>query len=103
LELATCTSGTCATDFPYDETTQGWQGTNEGTTLQSPTGLFRGLLAGNRSTGGSFNSQSSFATFWSSLASGGSAWYRNLLSGFATVSRATNNQALGFSVRCVKN
>ena len=103
LERATCTSGTCATDFPYDETTQGWRGTNEGTTLQSPTGLFRGLLAGYRFTVGSFYLQSSSAFFWSSLASGGSAWYRYLASSNATVYRFTNNQAYGFSVRCVKN
>ena len=103
LELATCTSGTCATDFPYDETTQGWQGTNEGTTLQSPTGLFRGLLAGYRSTGGSFLGRGSVAGFWSSLASGGSAWYRDLYSGYAAVLRGTDDQAYGGSVRCVKN
>ena len=103
LELATCTSGTCATDFPYDETTQGWRGTNEGTTLQSPTGLFRGLLAGYRGTDGSFISQTWNASFWSSLASGGSAWNRYLASGYATVNRTTDGQAYGFSVRCVKN
>jgi uncharacterized protein (TIGR02145 family) len=62
----------------------------------------RGLLAGNRNTDGSFNNQSSNANFWSSLASGGSAWNRNLNSGNATVNRNTNNQANGFSVRCVR-
>ena len=103
LELSTCTSGTCSTDFPYDETTQGWQGTNEGTTLQSPTGLFRGLLAGVRATDGSFDYQGSFADFWSSLASGGSAWRRGLYSGYATVDRNTYLQTYGFSVRCVEN
>jgi uncharacterized protein (TIGR02145 family) len=103
LERTTCTSGTCSTDFPYDETTQGGQGTNEGTTLQSSTGLFRGLLAGTRNTDGSFTNQSSYAYFWSSLASGGSAWGRTLGSGYATVNRGPTNQAYGFSVRCVKN
>jgi uncharacterized protein (TIGR02145 family)/prepilin-type N-terminal cleavage/methylation domain-containing protein len=103
LELTTCTSGTCSTDFPYDETTQGWQGTNEGTTLQSPTGLFRGLLAGDRTTGGSFFYQGSYALFWSSLASGGSAWFRYLYSGGATVFRYADGQADGLSVRCVHN
>jgi hypothetical protein len=63
----------------------------------------RGLLAGNRNTDGSFNNQGSNANFWSSLASGGSAWNRNLNSGNATVNRNTNNQANGFSVRCSKN
>jgi uncharacterized protein (TIGR02145 family) len=103
LERATCTSGTCATDFPYDETTQGGRGTNEGTTLQSPTGLFRGLLAGLRYTDGSFYYQGSYAYFWSSLASGGSAWHRNLYSGYATVFRFTDGQTFGYSVRCVEN
>jgi hypothetical protein len=63
----------------------------------------QGLLAGNRNTDGSFNNQSSNANFWSSLVSGGSAWYRNVNSGNATVNRNANNQAYGFSVRCVKN
>jgi uncharacterized protein (TIGR02145 family)/prepilin-type N-terminal cleavage/methylation domain-containing protein len=103
LELTTCTPGTCSTDFPYDETTQGWQGTNEGTTLQSPTGLFRGLLAGYRDNRGSFGGQGSGAVFWSSLASGGSAWYRYLGSGIATVARYTYGQTYGLSVRCVEN
>jgi len=63
----------------------------------------RGLLAGNRNTDGSFNNQTWNANFWSSLASGGSAWNRNLNSGNPTVNRNTNNQANGFSVRCVEN
>jgi uncharacterized protein (TIGR02145 family) len=63
----------------------------------------RGLLAGNRNTDGSFNNQSTNANFWSPVVSGGSAWNRNLNSGNPTVNRNTNNQANGFSVRCVEN
>jgi len=103
LERTTCTSGSCATDFPYDITTTGWRGTNEGTTLKNTSGLFRGLLAGYRSTDGSFYDIGSYAYIWSSLQSGGSAWARHLYSGYATVYRSTDAVANGFSVRCLKN
>jgi uncharacterized protein (TIGR02145 family)/prepilin-type N-terminal cleavage/methylation domain-containing protein len=103
LELATCTSGTCSTDFPYDETTSGSRGTNEGTTLKYPTGSFRGLLAGYRYIDGSFTGQGSNTQFWSSLVSGVSAWDRALYSGPGTVTRAHSLQTNGFSVRCVHN
>jgi len=62
-----------------------------------------GLLAGNRNTDGSFNNQGSNANFWSSTESGVNAWNRNLNSGNATVNRNANNQANGFSVRCLKD
>ena len=103
LELTTCTSGSCATDFPYDESTQGWRGTNEGAILQSSTSSFRGLLAGVRGTDGSLAGLSSGAVFWASLQSGGSAWGRYLASGGGPVGRYPYGQADGFSVRCLKN
>ncbi|MFA6094747.1 MAG: FISUMP domain-containing protein [Candidatus Paceibacterota bacterium] len=103
LERTTCTSGSCATDFPYDITTTGWRGTNEGTTLKNVAGLFRGLLTGYRNTDGSFLNIGAGAVLWSSLQSGGSAWRRALNSGNATVHRATNAKAYGFSVRCLKD
>lgn len=56
LELAVCTSASCATDFPYDALTTGWRGTNEGTKLKSGgTSGFTGLLVGSRSTDGTFS------------------------------------------------
>jgi len=103
LERTTCTSGSCATDFPFDYTTTGWRGTNEGTTLKNQAGLFRAVLSGYRSTDGSFSSLGSSANFWSSVASGGSAWSRHLGSGFTTVDRYTFGKAYGFSVRCLKD
>ena len=60
-------------------------------------------LAGNRNTDGSFNNRASNANIWSSSESGGSAWNRNLNSGYATVNRNTNAKANGFSVRCLKD
>jgi uncharacterized protein (TIGR02145 family)/prepilin-type N-terminal cleavage/methylation domain-containing protein len=103
LELATCTSGSCVANFPYDSSTTGWRGTNEGTTLKNVAGLFRGLLAGDRNTDGSFGGLSGYAYLWSSLQSGTSAWRRGLSSGYASVLRFTNDEAYGFSVRCLKD
>jgi uncharacterized protein (TIGR02145 family) len=103
LERTTCTSGSCTTDFPYDITTTGWRGTNEGTTLKNTSGLFKGLLAGTRESDGSFYGIGAFGYFWSSLQSGSSAWYRALSSGAATVARGTNDKLNGFTVRCLHN
>ena len=53
LERAVCTSGTCETDFPYDTTTAGFRGTNEGTVLKvGGNSGFEGLLSGRRLDGG---------------------------------------------------
>ncbi|MEI6528428.1 MAG: FISUMP domain-containing protein [bacterium] len=103
LERTTCTSGSCATDFPYDSVTTGWRGTNEGTTLKNVVGLFRGLLAGDRETSGTFAYLGANGLFWESLQSGSSAWDRTLNSGYATVGRGTLSKSFGFSVRCLKN
>ena len=60
-------------------------------------------LAGNRYTSGTFVSRGTYANLWSSSVSGSNAWYRNLNSGSAGVGRSPNSQAVGFSVRCLKN
>jgi len=104
LELAVCTSGSCATDFPYDASTTGWRGTNEGTTLKTVSATkFSGLLAGNRDSNGSFSNVGTYGNFWTSLPAGANAWGRNLNSSVATVYRYTYGKASGFSVRCLKN
>ena len=101
LEREVCTSGTCATDFPYDITTTGWRGTDEGTKLKvGGSSGFEGLLAGYRGTNGSFNAG---AIIWSSLESGSNAWIRILYSGFASVRRDAVTKLYGFSVRCIKD
>jgi len=61
------------------------------------------LLAGNRNTDGTFNNLDANENSWSSSVSVGNAWRRNLNIGNATVNRDTNDQANGFSVRCVKD
>jgi uncharacterized protein (TIGR02145 family) len=103
LERTTCTSGSCTTDFPYDTSTTGYRGTNEGTTLKNMSGSFKGVLSGYRDTDGSFNSLGVSALFWSSLRSGTSAWSRNLASSNAGVIRNTTGKTYGFSVRCLKD
>lgn len=104
LERAVCTSGTCATDFPYDITTTGWRGTNEGTKLKvGGSSGFEGLLAGYRYTDGSFYNRGTTAIIWSSLESGSNAWLRYLDSGLATVYRNAYDKLYGFSVRCLKD
>jgi len=121
LERAVCTSGTCATDFPYDTSTTGWRGTNEGGKLKGTTicGLypcwnspnegatnssgFTAWAAGYRYPDGLFYNRGVHAYVWSSLESGANAWRRGLYSGYATVSRKANDKLYGFSVRCIKD
>ena len=104
LEREVCTSGTCATDFPYDITTTGWRGTDEGTKLKvGGSSGFEGLLAGYRSSNGSFSNRGTRAYIWSSLESGSNAWNRSLSSSLAKVSRDAYGKLYGFSVRCIKD
>jgi uncharacterized protein (TIGR02145 family) len=64
---------------------------------------FTALPGGYRYTLGSFNSQSSTATFWSSSESGGPAWYRDLIYYSPRVYREDISKSDGFSVRCVQD
>jgi uncharacterized protein (TIGR02145 family) len=100
-----CTSGTCATDFPYDEITTGDRGTDEGKTLKSTStpDLFSGLLAGARYVAGSFSNNGVSTHFWSSLQSGTSAWDHYLNLNFDTVRVNFNDKLSGYSVRCVND
>ena len=104
LEREVCTSGTCATDFPYDISTTGWRGTDESTKLKvGGSSGFEGLLAGCSNPGGSFDGRGTDALIWSSLESGTSAWRRALYSGYATVNRGADDKLYGFFVRCIKD
>ncbi len=103
LERAICTSGSCATDFPYDTTTSGYQGVNEGTKLKANgTSGFEGNLAG-QSIGGATNGYGVYGEYWSSSVSGGSAWSRYLDAGFGWIGRSADPKSNGYSVRCLQN
>jgi len=105
LERAICTSPTCNTDFPYDETTDGWRGTNEGTTLKTVNpSSFSALLAGFRDSDGGFYYLGNYTFFWSSMQSSpDNVWYRNLGSGDSRVIRDAYVDYYGYSVRCIKD
>jgi uncharacterized protein (TIGR02145 family) len=65
---------------------------------------FTALLAGFRSTNGTFNYRGTHGFLWSSSeASATNAWGRYLHSSQAGVLRRSDNNAFGFSVRCLKD
>ncbi len=119
LERTICTSGTCDTDFPYDTTTWGWRGTNEGGKLKeactthwySPnTGAtnssgFTALPGGFRFDGdGLFSYMGNSAYFWSATDNSTDfAWGRDLYDGSADVDRGNAYKTDGLSVRCLKD
>lgn len=106
LERAVCTSETCATDFPYDITTTGYRGTDEGTKLKvGGSSGFEGLFAGFRHIDGSFLNSGQAVRIWSSLESGSqplTAW-RRTLNANNNVFRDNINKLYGVSIRCVKD
>ncbi len=107
LELAVCAENghsDCWTRFPYDETTTGYLGSDEGTSLKTVANdKFSGLLAGYRRTNGSFSYRATSTNFWTSTVSGSNAWRRYLNSSEARVYRYSISQAYGFAVRCLKD
>ncbi len=109
LEREVCTSDTCLTDFPYNTTTTGWKGTDEGSHLSNltlnhdNTSGFSALLPGYRRVDESFLGLGVYELFWSSLERDSSAWLRNLFSGYSTVFREAGAGSLGLSVRCLKD
>ena len=105
LELEVCTSGTCTTDFPYDITTTGWLGTNEGTALKSGgSSGFEALLVGHRTDSGSFSHRGTSIYLRSSTEwPVGYAWTRSLNLGYTTIYRHGVNIISGFPIRCLKD
>jgi uncharacterized protein (TIGR02145 family) len=94
------------------QTTNGaWRSsTGEGNKLRSAgTGAtnssgFTALLAGYRSTSGTFRLRGTFGLWWSSSeASASNAQDRGLYSGQAGVRRYSSHKAAGYSVRCLKD
>ncbi|HNX10599.1 MAG TPA: FISUMP domain-containing protein [bacterium] len=105
LERAVCTSGTCATDFPYDNTTTGFRGTDEGTKLLiGGSSGFDVLLSGTRYTASPFfRYLGAEPTLWtSSLIDTNKAWQRNFVPGYA-VWRNYILHPQGLSIRCVRD
>ena len=109
--------GTNPGAFPYDITTTGWLGTDEGGNLKE-TGTLHwttpntgatnssnfAALPGGYSWSGSFGNVGIYGFWWSATEYDGTyAWSRYLNCTAATVDRDRNYKMLGFSVRCVKD
>ncbi|MBW8048915.1 MAG: hypothetical protein FVQ77_00965 [Cytophagales bacterium] len=121
LERAVCTSGSCATDFPFDVTTTAWRGTDEGGKMKvtpicgtlpcwntpntgaTNTSNFNALPGGN-SLAGAFNFVGTTGFWWTAAESSAiSAWFRSLSKDTDQVLRLNNPKMYGYSVRCVKD
>ena len=82
--------------------TPGYKLRSQGTGQTNASG-FSGLIAGIRSTSGTFDGRTSGGYWWSSSASGAGASARALNSGYLGLYRAYDIKANGFSVRCLKD
>lgn len=117
LERAVCTSPTCVTDFPYDETTSGsFRGTDEANKLKSislwatPSGNnssgFTALPNGSYDGYFDFMSLNSVGYWWTTTeyGSGGwNAWAREIDHGGGGILRNVYGTSSGFAVRCVRD
>ena len=82
--------------------TPGYKLRSQGTGQTNASG-FSGLLAGVRTTTGTFLNRTSNGDWWSSSAAGADASYRALATGNRGVRRLSVSKAAGFSVRCLKD
>ncbi len=91
LERAVCTSGSCATDFPYDTSATGWRGTDESAKLRN---------------GGSSGWNAIIYSFsmgiWTST-KGVYPWYRTVSGSLGTTFRSTDLVTSYYQIRCLKN
>ena len=86
-----------------NEGTPGYKLRSQGTGQTNASG-FSGLLAGDRSTDGTFSNRTTSAHWWSSSATGATpAIHRALHTGNRGVSRLSLIKAYGFSARCLKD
>ena len=106
LERAVCTSGTCATDFPYDTTTvYSWRGTDEGDKL-GPNGSsgFEGNYAASFFQGEIYGARGIDTYMLSSTQVHiSNVWGRNLDSSDDRVYRGEYDKNWAQSVRCLKD
>ena len=107
LERSVCTSGTCDTDFPYDTTTSGLRGTNEGTSLKAGgCSGFNALLTGRREADGStFTNHNNSTWLWSSQYSLPSVHRRTITADSGQIFRDAGNLSFNRSqsLRCIRN
>ncbi len=115
LERAICVSGTCIEEFPLDNTTISWRGTDEGDRIKCNeyddgafcneeefcgTSSFTALPGGFRRDYGTYSQNNAF--WWTSTQDGGDAWRRVISPNRSDIDRATRTKANAYSVRCVR-
>jgi uncharacterized protein (TIGR02145 family) len=118
LERAICTATNCEVSFPYDSTSIGWRGSDEGGKLKesgtthwySPnTGAtnstgFTAIPTGYLEIDNTFRVNTWLTAFWSSVESNSThAFVRKLMYQEPRISRGPDYKTTGFSVRCLKD
>jgi len=109
LERAVCTSGTCATDFPYDTTTTGMRGTDEGAKLSNDaaggtnSSGFSAILGGYLSGSGSWYGITTDIIFSTATEVSSQLFFRNIDIFNGGVYRGKYDKDGAFSVRCLKD
>jgi len=120
LERAVCTSSHCETSFPYNETTWGWRGDNEGAKLAGVSELWAiddlvndpdfGSSGFEMTPSGMLNNENEFVEitrkcrWWATTQQNpNGAWGRSLSYSDGTVFRASFDKKIGISVRCIKD
>jgi uncharacterized protein (TIGR02145 family) len=110
----------CESIFPYDNTTEGWLGNNEGSYLAGNSMLWNsgalisnmyfeqsgwlGLPGGTRDSGGTYSSIGQSGYWWSTDKNEfDEPWYRTIQSGQTGISRYYYWGGTGRSVKCVKD
>ncbi len=118
LERAVCSGSTCETDFPYDETTRDYQGSDEANKLKEAgkihwSSSYSGVTNSSGFTalpGGDRGSNSLFANirvrgyWWTStiyLPFSSNSWLRGLSDMSGEVLRNDENKFFGFSLHCI--
>ena len=100
----TLNGSVCRTGDGWECTGLGWQNHNARMDSNNLANALKAPLSGYRYTdGASFNTRGFLTNLWSSTPNSSSAYVRFLLSGDQTVSRFANSQALGVSVRCIRD
>ena len=107
--------GSNSSAFPYNVTTTGWLGTNEGSNLKESGTTHWTTAGGTNNSGftalpggyswsGTFYNVGGNGGWWASTEYDASiAWYRGLNYSLATVGRHGGDKSDGFSMRCLKD
>lgn len=107
LERSVCTSGTCASDFPYDLTTYGPRGTNEAfSLLTGGASGFNAVLTGRREADGTtFTNRGVYTWLWSSQYGLPSVYRRLITASSGQIFRDAGNLSFNRSqsLRCVRD